>query len=65
MKQTLSAHPPLAHQRRRARRGAGAADGPVEYRQQVRENRRRRLAEKAMIRKVEKKMRQVGETGLL
>jgi hypothetical protein len=37
----------------------------LEYRQQVRENRRRRLAEKAMIRKVEKKMRQVGETGLL
>lgn len=37
----------------------------LEYRQQVREDRRRRLAEKAMIRKQEKKMREMGGTALL
>jgi len=37
----------------------------LDLRQQVREDRRRRLAEKAMIRKQEKKMREMSKTGLL
>ena len=36
----------------------------LEYWQKVREDRRRRLAEKAMIRKQEKNMLQTGETAL-